>query len=79
MWTIFATICFMGMSLSPDKPLCFQQARIPMDFESETSCILVRDRLAKDLDVDFNARNIRATLYCVKLKKDVKGTRYEQT
>ena len=79
MWTIFATICFMGMSLSPENPLCFQQARIPMDFESETSCILVRDRLAKDLDVDFNARNIRATLYCVKLKKDVKGVHYEQT
>ena len=79
MWTIISTLCFMGMALSPEKPLCFQQARVPMDFESETSCILVRDRLAKDLDVDFNARNIRATLYCVKLKKDVKGTRYEQT
>ena len=57
----------MGMALSPDKPLCFQQARIPMDFESEISCILVRDKLAKGLDVDVNARNIRATLYCVKL------------
>ncbi len=79
MWTIISTLCFMGMALSPDKPLCFQQARIPMDFESETSCILVRDRLAKDLDVDFNARNIRATLYCVKLKKDAIETRYEQT
>ena len=79
MWTIISTLCFMGMALSPEKPLCFQQARVPMDFESETSCILVRDRLAKDLDVDFNARNIRATLYCVKLKKDVKETHYEQT
>jgi hypothetical protein len=79
MWTIISTLCFMGMALSPETPLCFQQARVPMDFENETSCILVRDRLAKELDVDFNARNIRATLYCVKLKKDVKGTRYEQT
>jgi hypothetical protein len=78
MWTIIATLCFMGMALSPETPLCFQQARVPMNFDNKSSCILVADRLAKDLDIDFNARNIMATLYCVKLKKDVKGTHSEQ-
>ena len=79
MWTVIATICFVGMALSPEKPLCFQQARTPMEFQSEASCILVRDQLVKDLNTDLNARNISMTLYCVKLKKDVKETHYEQT
>jgi len=78
MWTIIATICFMGMALSPDKPLCFQQSRTPLQVESESSCILIRDQLVKDLNTDLNARNISMTLYCVKLKETAIETRYEQ-
>tara|TARA_R100000656_G_scaffold6201_2_gene7544 strand:+ start:646 stop:876 length:231 start_codon:yes stop_codon:yes gene_type:complete len=40
-----------------------------MDFENETSCILTRDRLAIDLNVDMNARNVRMILYCAEKKK----------
>ena len=77
MWTVVATICFMGMALSPDNPLCFEQCRVPMEFESEASCILVRDQLVKDLNTDLNARNIRMLLYCAKLQK-TSGAVYEQ-
>ena len=69
MWNIIGTICFMGMALSPDHPLCWNNATIPMDFENETSCILTRDRLAVDLTVDMNARNVRMILYCAEKKK----------
>ena len=60
------------MQLSPDKPLCWKDAIIPMEFQGETSCILVRDRLAKDLDVDLNARNVRVTLQCKEIKQEEK-------
>ena len=59
----------MGMALSPDNPLCFQQSRTPLEVQSETSCILIRDQLVKDLHTDLNARNISMTLYCAKLKE----------
>ena len=77
MWTIVATICFMGMALSPDKPLCFQQARTPLQVESEASCILIRDQLVRDLNTDLNARNMRMLLYCAKLQ-NTSGVNYEQ-
>ena len=54
------------MSLSPEKALCFQDAKVPLEFESETSCVLVRNQLAKDLNIDLNARNIRMILKCEK-------------
>ena len=79
MYTIIATLCFMGMALSPDKPLCFQQSRTPLQVESESSCILIIDQLVKDLNTDLNARNISMTLYCTKLKEIAIETRYEQT
>ena len=69
----------MGMALSPENPLCFQQARTPVIVESEASCILIRDQLVKDLNTDLNARNISMTLYCTKLKEIAIETRYEQT
>ena len=77
MWTIVATICFMGMALSQGQPLCFEKCRIPMKFETEASCILVRDQLVKDLNTDSNTRNIRMGLYCAKLLK-TSGASYEQ-
>ena len=52
------------MMLSPDKPLCWKDAVIPMEFKSETSCVLVRDQLSKDLDVDMRARNVKLSLQC---------------
>ena len=82
MYTIIATLCFYGMAISPNKPLCFQKSTIPMEFNNESSCILVRDRLAKDLHTDFNARNVKAILYCSEIKKDdieKKEQHYEQT
>ena len=60
------------MMLSPDKPLCWKDAVIPMEFQSETSCILVRDQLAKDLKVDLNARNVLLTLQCKEIKQEEK-------
>jgi hypothetical protein len=77
MWTVVATICFMGMALSPEKPLCFQQARTPLQVESEASCILIRDQLVKDLNTDLNARNINMSLYCAKIKQTTDAS-YEQ-
>ena len=50
--------------LSPDKPLCWKDAVIPMEFKSETSCVLVRDQLSKDLDVDMRERNVKLSLQC---------------
>ena len=47
-----------------DKPLCWKDAVIPMEFKSETSCVLVRDQLSKDLDVDMRARNAKLSLQC---------------
>ena len=35
-----------------------------MEFSNKASCLLVRDRLAKDLDVDLNARNVKLSLQC---------------
>ena len=70
MWSIFSAICFYGMALSPNQPLCWKDAKVPMDFENESSCILVRDQLAKQINVDLNARNIRMTLQCKEMKQD---------
>jgi len=78
MWTIVATICFIGMALSPDNPLCFQQCRVPMEFKTEESCILIRDQLVRDLNTDLNARNINMALYCSKLLKTSDAS-HEQT
>ena len=64
MWIITSVICFYGMALSPDKPLCWKDAVVPMEFSNKASCLLVRDRLAKDLDVDLNARNVKLSLQC---------------
>ena len=64
MWIITSVICFYSMMLSPDKPLCWKDAVVPMEFQNETSCILVRDQLAKDLDVDMSARNVKLSLQC---------------
>ena len=47
-----------------DKPLCWKDAVIPMEFQNETSCVLVRDQLSKDLDVDMRARNVKLSLQC---------------
>ena len=66
MWNVLAVICFHAMQLSPDQALCFSDARVPLELESETSCVLVRNQLAKDLDIDLNARNVRMVLYCKK-------------
>ena len=52
------------MALSPQQPLCWQDAKIPTDFDNKASCILVRDKLAKDLDVDMSARNVKLSLEC---------------
>ena len=55
-----------------DKPLCWKDAVIPMEFKSETSCVLVRDQLSKDLDVDMRARNVLLTLQCKEIKQENK-------
>ena len=52
------------MQLSPNQPLCWKDAVVPMEFQNETSCILVRDKLAKDLRADLNARNVQISLQC---------------
>jgi len=59
------------MALSPEKPLCWKDAVIPMKFSSETSCILVRDQLAKDLNTDLNARNVKLSLQCKEKIKEI--------
>ena len=64
MWIITSVICFYSMQLSPNQPLCWKDAVVPMEFQNLASCILVRDRLAKDLDVDLNARNVKLSLQC---------------
>ena len=59
------------MALSP-SPLCWKDAVIPMEFKSETSCVLVRDQLSKDLDVDMRARNVKLSLQCKEVKQEKK-------
>jgi hypothetical protein len=78
MWTIVATICFIGLSLSPDKPLCWQKCRVPMTFQTESSCILIRDQLVKDLNTDLYERDITMGLYCQKVKITSEAS-HEQT
>ena len=59
------------MVISPDKPLCWRDAVIPAEFESKSSCILVRNQLAKDLNVDLNARNVKLSLQCKEKIKEI--------
>ena len=60
------------MMLSPNQPLCWKDAIIPIKFQNKTSCILVRDQLSKDLDVDMRARNVLLTLQCKEIKQEEK-------
>ena len=64
MWIITSVLCFYSMALSPQKPLCWKDAVIPMEFTSETSCILVRDQIAREIDIDMSARNVKLSLQC---------------
>ena len=57
------------MQLSPDAPLCWKDAKVPMQFENETSCILVRDQIAREVDIDMSARNVILSLQCKKIEE----------
>tara|TARA_R100000789_G_scaffold95390_1_gene95893 strand:+ start:128 stop:397 length:270 start_codon:yes stop_codon:yes gene_type:complete len=64
MWVILTTICFFNTAFMEDKPICFQDALLPLRYENESSCILVMQMLARDLTDDMNNRLASMQMKC---------------
>ena len=56
MWVILTTICFYNTAFMADKPICFKDALLPLRYENESSCILIMQTLARDLQKDMSDR-----------------------
>jgi hypothetical protein len=64
MWVILTTICFFNTAFMEDKPICFQDALLPLRYDNESSCILVMQMLARDLNNDMANRLSSLTMKC---------------
>ena len=64
MWVILTMICFYNTNFMADKPICFKDALLPLRYESESSCILVMQQLARDLTDDMNNRLASMQMKC---------------
>ena len=65
MFELIATICLWYTAVSPDKPICFINAKVlKMQFESESGCHLVLNDLVRSLDEDLRARQVGMGLTC---------------
>ena len=47
-----------------ENPICWKDALLPLKYESESSCILVMQSVARDLQQDMNARLVTMSMKC---------------
>ena len=64
MWVILTTICFYNTAMMAENPICWKDALLPLKYESESSCILVMQSVARDLQQDMNARLVTMSMKC---------------
>ena len=66
MWVILTTICFWNTAfmMAQDLPICWKDALLPIRYENESSCILVMQMLARDLQNDMANRLSSLTMKC---------------
>ena len=64
MWVILTMICFYNTNFMEEKPICFKDALLPLRYENESSCILVMQMLARDLQEDMVNRITTMQMKC---------------
>ena len=64
MWVILTTICFYNTAMMGENPICWKDALLPLKYESESSCILVMQSLARDLQRDMSDRLATMSMKC---------------
>ena len=64
MWVILTTICFFNTAMMGENPICWKDALLPLKYDNETSCILVMQSLARDLQVDMGNRLVTMSMTC---------------
>ena len=64
MWVILTMICFYNTEFMENKPICFKDALLPLRYENESSCILVMQMLARDLNNDMANRLASMKMKC---------------
>ena len=66
MWVILTTVCFFNTAFmaNGNKPICFQDALLPLRYNNESSCILVMQMLARDLNNDMANRLASMKMKC---------------
>ena len=47
-----------------ENPICWKDALLPLKYDNETSCILVMQSLARDLQVDMGNRLVTMSMTC---------------
>ena len=47
-----------------ENPICWKDALLPLKYDNETSCILVMQSLARDLQVDMGNRLVTMSMKC---------------
>ena len=47
-----------------ENPICWKDALLPLKYDNETSCILVIQSLARDLQVDMGNRLVTMSMTC---------------
>ena len=66
MWVILTTVCFFNTAVmaNGNKAICFQDALLPLRYNNESSCILVMQMLARDLNDDMANRLASMKMKC---------------
>ena len=64
MWVILTTVCFFNTAFMGEKPICFKDALLPLRYENESSCILIMQTLARDLQDDMSNRLVTMQMKC---------------
>tara|TARA_Y100000310_G_scaffold343895_1_gene453753 strand:+ start:925 stop:1179 length:255 start_codon:yes stop_codon:yes gene_type:complete len=57
---------------SESNPICWQDALLPLHYETESSCVLVMQQLSRDLTSDMNNRLVQMQMKCVKIDENDK-------
>lgn len=47
-----------------ENPICWKDALLPLKYDNESSCILVMQSLARDLQVDMGNRLVTMSMTC---------------
>ena len=64
MWVILTTVCFFNTAFMGEKPICFKDALLPLRYETDSSCILIMQTLARDLQDDMSNRLVTMQMKC---------------